>query len=99
MWAQRRLLGEWMGNQNSFELAEAPPESDSLTDYDRAQLKLYARLLDAQADEAALSEIAHHLFGINAEDEPERAKRIHDSHLARAHWVAEQGYRDLLPKA
>ena len=43
-----------------------------------------------------ISEIAHYLFGINAEDEPERARRVHDSHLVRAHWVAEQGYRELL---
>lgn len=36
-----------MSAQIGFKLADAPPESDSLTDYDRAQLKLYARLLDA----------------------------------------------------
>lgn len=85
-----------MSRQISPRLTDTPPDSDQLTEYDRAQLKLYARLLDAEADGAALSEIAHHLFGIDANDEPERARRVHDSHLVRAHWVADQGYRELL---
>lgn len=88
-----------MGNQNSFELADTPPECDSLTEYDRAQLKLYARLLDAEVDGAALSEIVLYLFGIDASREPKRAQRVHESHLKRAHWIAQQGYRELLPKA
>lgn len=85
-----------MSRQISPRLTDTPPDSDQLTEYDRAQLKLYARLLDAEADGAALSEIAHHLFGIDANEEPERARRVHDSHLVRAHWVADQGYRELL---
>ncbi|WP_253798402.1 DNA -binding domain-containing protein [Rhodovulum sp. P5] len=99
MWAQRRPLGEYMGNQQSSELAESPPESDSLTEYDQAQLKLYARLLDAEADGATLSEIVLHLFGIDASQEPKRAQQVHESHLRRAHWIAQQGYRELLRKA
>ena len=88
-----------MSRQISPRLIDTPPVSDHLTDYDRAQFKLYARLLDAEADGAALSEIAHYLFGIDAEEEPERAKRVHDNHLVRAHWVADQGYRELLTSA
>ncbi|MFQ6548566.1 DNA -binding domain-containing protein [Aestuariibius sp. 2305UL40-4] len=85
-----------MGNQIRKKLTDTPPHSDTLTDYDRAQLKLYARLLDAEAEGAALSEVAQHLFGIDVDDEPERARRVHDSHLVRAHWIAEHGYRELL---
>lgn len=99
MRAQRRPLGEYMGNQHSSELADTPPESDSLTEYDRAQLKLYARLLDAEADGAKLSEIVLYLFGIDASREPSRAQRVHESHLKRAHWIAQQGYRELIRKA
>ena len=88
-----------MSSQISRRLTDTPPESDHLTDYDRAQLKLYARLLDAEADGADLSDIAHHLFGIDAEHEPERAKRMHESHLLRAQWIAQQGYRELLTNA
>ncbi len=99
MWEHRRPLGEYMGNQHSSEHAEAPPKSDNLTEYDRAQLKLYARLLDAEADGATLSEIVLYLFGIDASREPKRAQRVHASHLKRAHWIAQQGYRELLWKA
>ena len=92
-------MGGKMSSEISRRLTDTPPNSDHLTDYDRAQLKLYARLLDAEADGAALSEVAHRLFGIDAKDEPERARRVHNNHLVRAHWVAEQGYRDLLTNA
>lgn len=85
-----------MSNHSNQELADIAPDSDTLTVYDRAQLRLYARLLDAEADGAALQEVAKHLFGIDAENEPERARRVHDSHLVRAHWIAQRGYRELL---
>jgi hypothetical protein len=88
-----------MTDQINQRLVDTPPESDTITEYDRAQLKLYARLLDAEADCATLSEIAHHLFGIDFDDEPERARHVHNSHLVRAHWVAEHGYRELLRNA
>ncbi len=35
------------------------------------------------------------LFGINPTAEPERARRVHDSHLARAKWMSQHGYREL----
>jgi hypothetical protein len=72
------------------------PSAAELTDYDRAHIKLYARLLDATADGAGWEEIASVLFGIDAAREPERAQRVHDTHLARARWVASSGYKDLL---
>ncbi len=92
-------MGEKMSRPITQGFTDTPPDSDHLTDYDRAQLKLYARLLDAEADGADFSEIAHYLFGIDAADEPERARLVHDSHLDRAHWIAEQGYRELLINA
>lgn len=71
------------------------PTGDLLTDYDRAHVKLYVRLLDAEADGADWREVVRILFGIDAEAEPERARRVHDSHLARAHWMSEHGYKIL----
>ena len=56
-------------------LADAPPAEDRVTVYDRDHLKLYMRLLDANAEGAPLPEIARILFGIDAEAEPERARR------------------------
>lgn len=76
--------------------ADTVPSAPELTDYDRAHIKLYARLLDATADGAGWEEIASVLFGIDAAREPERARHVHDSHLARARWVASSGYKDLL---
>ncbi|MFG1230410.1 DNA -binding domain-containing protein [Xanthobacter wiegelii] len=76
--------------------ADTVPIAPELTDYDRGHIKLYARLLDATADGADWDEIASVLFGIDAAREPERAQRVHDSHLERARWVASSGYKDLL---
>lgn len=78
------------------DLLDEPPQSDSLTDYDRTHLKLYVRLLDADADGARWQEAVEILFGIDPVQEPERARRMHRSHLARAEWMTEHGYRDLL---
>ncbi|WP_029006563.1 DNA -binding domain-containing protein [Azorhizobium doebereinerae] len=72
------------------------PFSLELTGYDRAHIRLYARLMDAVADGADWKEIVVVLFGLDAAHEPERARNIFDSHLARARWVAASGYKDLL---
>lgn len=75
---------------------DEPPQCRSMTDYDRAHIKLYMRLLDADADGADWEEAVEILFGIDPDREPERAWRVHRSHLARARWMTEHGYRDLL---
>ena len=77
---------------------DEPPRSATATEYDRKHLKLYARLLDAEADGADWQEAVTILFGIDPVDEPERARRVHESHLTRARWMTEHGYRDLLRK-
>jgi hypothetical protein len=77
------------------EFLERPPESASVTDYDREHMTLYLRLLDAASDGAAWEEAVWILFGINPTAEPERARRVHDSHLARAKWMSQHGYREL----
>lgn len=75
------------------------PDSADLTDYDRAHIKLYMRLLDAAADGANWREAVEVLFGIDPAQEPERACKVHDSHLARARWMTHTGYRHLLRDA
>lgn len=75
---------------------DEPPESAALTDYDRAHAKLYLRLLDAAAEGADWREVASVLFKLDPEVDPERARRVHDTHLARARWMTEHGYRQLL---
>lgn len=75
---------------------DEPPPSEQLTDYDRAHLKTYIRLLDAEADGADWEEVVRVIFGLDPAGEPERAERIHKSHLSRARWMTESGYRKLL---
>ena len=75
---------------------DSPPHSAELTDYDRAHMKEYMRVLDAAADGADWREAVNVIFGIDPDAEPERARRVHDSHLARARWMTEHGYRQIL---
>lgn len=72
------------------------PSSQHLTEYDRAHIKLYARLLDADAAGADWREAVEVLFGIDPAVEPDRARQVHDSHLRRARWMTHTGYRQLL---
>lgn len=73
-----------------------PPQPEALTDYDERHLVTYIRILDATAEGADWREIVQILFSINAALDPERAKRVHDNHLARAQWMTRSGYRHLL---
>ena len=75
---------------------DAPPDSRELTDYDHEHMKLYMRVLDAASDGADWREAVAVIFEIDPSTDPERARRVHDSHLARARWMAEHGYRHLL---
>ncbi|GLR77821.1 DUF2285 domain-containing protein (plasmid) [Azospirillum oryzae] len=72
------------------------PTGEALTDYDRLHLVTYLRLLDAAADGADPDEVARIVLRIDPDEEPERARRAYDSHLARARWMTENGYRHLL---
>lgn len=78
---------------------DEPPHSEQLTEYDRAHFATYLRLLDAEADAAHWAEAVRIIFGLDPEQHPERAYRVHEAHLARAHWMTENGYRDLLRSA
>ncbi|WP_136616147.1 MULTISPECIES: DNA -binding domain-containing protein [Mesorhizobium] len=75
---------------------DQPPESQELTRYDREHMKLYIRLLDAAADGADWHEAVKILFGLDADLEPERARHVYGTHLARARWMTEHGYRKLV---
>jgi hypothetical protein len=76
-------------------IADEAPCSTDLTAYDMAHLVLYLQLLDACADGASEERIALEILGIDPRKEPARAKRAVDSHLLRARWMRETGYRYL----
>jgi hypothetical protein len=72
------------------------PTARSLTGYDEQHVVTYLRLLDAEEDGADWKEIAKLVLHIDPATEPARARRAWESHLARARWMTEHGYRHLL---
>ena len=77
-------------------VADQVPHADELTGYDYEHLVTYLRLLDAEADGADWAEVARIVLHIDPSNEPERARRAFESHMARAKWMTEHGYRRLL---
>ena len=73
-----------------------PPLTERVNAYDEQHFVTYLRLLDADAEGADWREVVAIVFGLDAAREPDRAKVVHDSHLARARWMTETGYRHLL---
>ena len=82
--------------ERSSDLADEVPWSDKVTSYDEAHFVTYLRLLDATAEGASEEEMSHLVLGIDPTKEPQRARRALASHLKRARWMTETGYRDLL---
>ena len=81
--------------KNPASIADEAPSSGSLTAYDEVHLVLYLQLLDACADGRAEEEIAREILGINPVEEPVRARVALESHLRRARWMRDTGYRYL----
>jgi hypothetical protein len=76
--------------------ADESPHADTLTPYDMEHLVTYMRLLDAEADGADWMEAARIVLHIDPLREPIRARGAWETHLARAKWMTEHGYRHLL---
>ena len=75
------------------------PADDRITAYDERHFVTYLRILDAADERADWREVASIVFGLDANAEPDRARQVHDSHLSRARWMAEHGYKHLLDKS
>jgi len=75
---------------------DCPPSSDQVTPYDERHFVTYLRLLDAAAESVDWREAVQVVLGLDPEQEPERARVVHDNHLARARWMTEKGFRHLL---
>lgn len=88
------LAGGFGMSTPTFE--DRPPDSPRLTSYDERHLATYIRLLDADGEDADWREAVQIIFGLDPKREPMRAHIVHDSHLARARWMTEIGYRYLL---
>jgi hypothetical protein len=77
-------------------ISDVAPDATALTGYDEQHLVTYLRLLDADAEGADWQEVAKIVLHIDPVREPNRARRAWDSHLARAKWMTQNGYRHLL---
>jgi len=85
-----------MSRPDPMPVADLAPSEASVTDYDRAHAQTYLRRLDAAPEGASWAEACRIVLGIDPDREPKRAESVHRSHLERARWLAEHGYRDLL---
>jgi hypothetical protein len=77
-------------------VADVAPNAETLTRYDEEHLVTYLRLLDADAEGADWTEVANVVLHIDPARESARARRAWASHLTRAKWMTEHGYRELL---
>ncbi|MCZ4288440.1 DNA -binding domain-containing protein [Hoeflea alexandrii] len=80
----------------NLDYLDEPPAEDRITDYDRAHFKTYLRLLDADAEGANWKEAIEIILGIDPNQNEAHALHVHSSHLARARWMTEHGYRHLM---
>ena len=85
-----------MNPEHTYPIADVAPSEEFVTAYDRAHFKIYLRMLDAAKEAAAWEEVSKIVLGIDPSREPARARRAYDSHLARAQWLANKGYKELV---
>ena len=78
------------------DVADESPSASALTGYDEQNLVTYLRLLDAEEDGADWIEVARIVLHLDPDREPQHARRAWETHLARARWMKEHGYRHLL---
>ncbi|MDE5454184.1 DUF2285 domain-containing protein [Bradyrhizobium sp. CSA112] len=78
------------------DIADIAASGIVLTSYDKEHLATYLRLLDAHAEGADWREVARVVLQLDPEHESDRVRKAFDSHLARAKWMTEHGYRHLL---
>lgn len=72
------------------------PSLPNVTPYDRRRFPIYLRLLDADAVHAPWDAVAMEVLGLDVKADTKAARETWESHLARARWMTEVGYRDLL---
>jgi len=78
------------------DVTDVAPTDSLLTVYDEEHIITYLRMLDADTEGADWREVAKLVLHIDPQHEPDRARRAFDTHLARAKWMTEHGYRHLL---
>ena len=77
---------------------EAPGGPD-ITAYDEQHYVTYLRLLDANREGADWQEVARIVLHRDPVAEEDRSRRCWESHLTRAQWLSNSGYRRILEQA
>jgi len=78
------------------DVADAAPTDSAPTVYDEQHVVTYMRLLAAASEGADWREVVRVVLHLDPDREPDRARNAFESHLARAKWMTEHGYRHLL---
>lgn len=76
-------------------LADEVPWSTTLTAYDEAHFVVYLRLLDAKAKGASEDDMLQVIFDADPSKPAANARQALKSHLERARWMTEEGYKGL----
>lgn len=76
-------------------LSDLAPSGERLTDYDREQAALYIRMLDAETAGSPWEEVSRRLLRVDPDQDRDRARLRFETHLARARWMRDVGYRQL----
>ena len=76
-------------------VADTAPKATIITKYDQQHFITYLRLLDAEAAGAAWEEVARIVLHLDPDQDRARVHLAWQSHLARAHWLTQNGYRQL----
>ena len=75
------------------------PTGDAITAYDERHFVTYLRLLDAKAEDADWKEVARIVLHRDPVAEESRTHRCWHSHLKRAQWLSQQGFKRILEMA
>jgi hypothetical protein len=78
------------------QVADVAPNGPVLTDYDEEHMITYMRVLDAAEQGADWRDVSRIVLRIDPDIEADRARIAFESHLSRARWMTELGYRHLL---
>jgi hypothetical protein len=78
------------------DIADLAPADSALTAYDEEHLVTYLPMLDADEGGADWRDVSRIVLHIDPERDPNRARRSFESHLSRARWMTQRGYRHLL---
>lgn len=81
------------------DVEDKAPTGPAITTYDEEHFVTYLRLLDAEAEGADWREVARIVLHRDPVTDEISTRHCWESHLARAQWMANQGYRRILEQA